>query len=104
MNYGVGHLSIFITKLVVICYLVYYFATKVLGLDATNLAMFASAFSIAIGFGMQSMIQNFVAGIILLGDKTIQVGDKIILSGGITGVVESITYRTTTIKTADKKP
>lgn len=100
-DYGIGHLSIFMTKFIVALYLIYDFATNVLSLNAGNLAMFASAFSIAIGFGMQSIIQNFVAGIILLGDKTLQVGDRVKLGDKTEGDVVNITYRTTTIKTDD---
>ncbi|MEY4504152.1 MAG: hypothetical protein RL154_445, partial [Pseudomonadota bacterium] len=98
---GVGQLFSFVVKTLTFTYLVFYISTKFLGLDATNMAMFASAFSLAIGFGMQSLIQNFVAGIIMIGDKTIKVGDNISLSSGQSGVVTNISYRTTTIRTGN---
>jgi small-conductance mechanosensitive channel len=101
MNYGSSHLSVFIIKIVVLCYLIYDFATQVLNLNPTNLTIFASAFSLAFGFGMQSIIQNFVAGLIMIGEKTVKTGDSITLADGRSGIVTNVNYRTTTLKTDD---
>jgi small-conductance mechanosensitive channel len=55
---------------------------------------------IAIGFAFKDILQNFLAGILLLIRHPFRAGDEII-SGSFTGLVESIETRTTFIRTYD---
>jgi small-conductance mechanosensitive channel len=54
--------------------------------------------SIALGFAFRDILQNFFAGIIILLNRTFEVGDRI-ASGGIDGVVEGISIRATVLRT-----
>lgn len=72
-----------------------------LGIDLTKFAIFASALGVGIGFGLQNLISNFSAGLILLFDKTLKVGDFVELESGVTGEVKAINIRSTIVTTND---
>jgi small-conductance mechanosensitive channel len=72
-----------------------------LGVDVTKLALVASALSIGIGFGLQNIINNFVSGIILLFERSVKVGDYIMLADGTRGEVREINIRSTVVNTND---
>lgn len=56
--------------------------------------------SVAIGFAFQNILQNFLAGILILIHEPYSLGDFITING-IEGVVEDIQARATVISTAD---
>ena len=54
---------------------------------------------IAIGFALQDTLSNFFAGLHIISDKPINIGNFVELEGNISGYVEDIGWRTTRIRT-----
>ena len=71
------------------------------GIAVGKLALMASALGIGIGLGLQSMVNNFVSGLVLLLERSVKVGDFIELASGTVGEVREINIRATLIRTND---
>lgn len=76
-----------------------FIALGTMGIDLTAFAVFTGAVGVGIGFGLQAIFNNFVAGLILLSEKSLKVGDFVDLADGLAGTVRQINIRNTTITT-----
>ncbi len=76
-------------------------AVSAVGLSLERLTLVASALSVGIGFGLQSVVSNFVSGLILLWERPIRVGDQVVI-GDVEGIVKRINVRSTEIATFDR--
>ena len=70
------------------------------GIDLTALAVFGGAVGVGIGFGLQRIFSNLIAGIILLIDKSIKPGDTIEVKGTY-GKVDKLGSRYVSVITRD---
>jgi potassium-dependent mechanosensitive channel len=75
-------------------------AVHAFGLNSGTLAVAFGAVGVGLGFGLQTIFNNFVSGIILLFERPIQVGDAVEING-IWGEVQKINFRSTVVQTFD---
>ncbi len=71
---------------------------QMIGIDLSGLIVIFGFMSVGIGFGLQNVTSNFISGLILLFERPISVGDRVVV-GDTEGDVEEIRIRATVIKT-----
>ncbi|MGL4927011.1 MAG: mechanosensitive channel MscK [Plesiomonas shigelloides] len=73
-----------------------------IGMSWDKLQWIATGLSVGLGFGLQEIFANFVAGLILLFERPIRIGDTITI-GNFSGTVSKIRIRATTVTDFDRK-
>jgi len=76
---------------------------KSFGINLTTLTVVGGALGVGVGFGLQKITSNFISGIILLVERSLEVGDLIELDGGIFGYIKRQGPRFTLIETFDSQ-
>jgi len=67
------------------------------GIDLTGLAVIFGFLSVGIGFGLQNITSNFISGLIVLFERPISIGDRVVVNE-IEGDVQEINIRSTTVR------
>jgi small-conductance mechanosensitive channel len=75
-------------------------AFQFLGIDLSGLAVIFGLLSVGIGFGLQNLTSNFISGLILLFERPISIGDRVIIND-LEGDVIEINMRSTTISSVN---
>ena len=89
--------------------LIYYFlmlvvfmvALSVVGINLKEVTWIVGALGVGVGFGLQNIVNNFVGGVVLLTERSIEIGDIVELEGDVIGEVKRINMRSTVIRTYD---
>jgi potassium-dependent mechanosensitive channel len=89
---GLGYIGIIVTAVI---------STSYLGIGFERLTLVAGALSVGIGLGLQSIVNNFVSGLIILAERAVRVGDLVVV-GDEQGYVRKINVRATQIETFDR--
>lgn len=88
---------------IILYFIVFLVILQVMGVSLTALSVFGGALGVGLGFGLQKIASNFISGIILLFEKSIEVDDVIELENGVSGTVRHTGARYTLIETGEGK-
>lgn len=77
-------------------------SVNMLGINLTSLAVFAGALGVGVGLGLQGIVKEFVSGLVIIFEGSVQVGDYIELDGGGRGEVKEVGPRATRIRNNDR--
>jgi potassium-dependent mechanosensitive channel len=80
--------------------MVFLLVLRIVNIPLTAFAFLGGAIAIGVGFGAQNLINNFISGFIILGERPIQMGDLIEVDG-VLGKVEEIGARCTRVRTGE---
>ncbi len=79
-------------------FIILLFSLSIVGIPLTAFTVIGGSLAIGVGLGSQNLINNFISGFVLMGERTTKIGDIIEVDGN-SGKVEKIGFRSTIIKT-----
>lgn len=75
-------------------------ALPIVGIDLTVLSVFGGALGVGLGFGLQKIASSYISGFIILLDRSIRIGDRLMVDNRV-GYVTRITSRFVVLKGTD---
>lgn len=82
--------------------LVFLFGLSIVGIDLSALSVILGVLGLGLGFGLQSIVSNFFAGLIIISTRPIKEGDRVLVNG-YDGIVQNIRFISTDIKTFENQ-
>ncbi len=82
--------------------IVFLFGLSIVGLDLSVLGVLFGVVGIGLGFGLQSIVSNFFAGLIIISTRPIKEGDRVLING-YDGIVHNIRFVSTDIRTFENE-
>lgn len=73
-------------------------ALKVINIPLTAFTILGGALAIGVGFGSQAIFNNFLSGLIMLAERPVRIGERIVF-GNYDGTVEEVGFRSTKVRT-----
>ncbi|PWT89438.1 MAG: hypothetical protein C5B55_11415 [Blastocatellia bacterium] len=80
--------------------LIFVLALAAAGVELSKFTLLTGALGVGLGFGLQTVVNNFVSGLILLFERPVRIGDLLEI-GGISGEVTKIGFRSSTLHVFD---
>ncbi len=77
---------------------------EIWGIEVGPILAGLGLFGVAVALGAQDLFKNLIAGILIIAEKRFQIGDWILVDGVVEGTVETIGFRSTTVRRFDKAP
>ena len=93
------HIIIRLSKFI-ISFIILFGILFILGVDLTTLSIFSGALGVGLGLGLQKLLANFFSGIMILVDRSVKLGDRLVV-GPHTGYVTKITSRHIIMRSLD---
>ena len=87
-------------RITIIAYIAAMVASKLFYFDLSPLFASAGIIGVALGFGAQSLVKDFLAGIFIIAENQYRVGDVVDVMGA-SGTVERVGTRSTVLRDAD---
>ena len=75
-------------------------AVGAMGIGMDRIAILLGAFGVGLGFGLQTVVNNFVSGMILIFERPVQIGDSVEV-GSVKGRIKRIGIRSSTVRSFD---
>lgn len=97
LDYSTRHTVMTIVEYFLL-FIIVLFSMSIIGIPLTAFTVLGGTLAIGVGLGSQNLINNFISGFVLMGERSTKIGDIIEIEGN-TGTVEKIGFRSTIIKT-----
>ncbi len=72
-------------------------AVGAMGIGMDRITILLGAFGVGLGFGLQTIVNNFVSGMILIFERPVQIGDSVEV-GSVKGKITRIGIRSSTVR------
>jgi small-conductance mechanosensitive channel len=96
-RFSIGNLTRYFVMI-----LVFLFGMSMVGIDLSALGVLLGVLGIGLGFGLQGIVGNFFAGLIIITSRPIKEGDRVLVNG-YDGIVQNIRFINTEIKTFENE-